>query len=159
MLNYRDTLKPLAKQLRGNMTDAEQKLWFHLRRKQILGVAFFRQRPIGEYIVDFYAPTKKLVIEVDGSQHFDADIYAKDAARTAYLESLGFHVLRFNNQQVLTETASVLEMIHRFIDDRKSLPPCRPRGPLHRPTVSQASGMPLEFPASPSLLQREESRS
>lgn len=133
MLNYRDTLKPLARQLRGKMTDAEQKLWFHLRRKQILNVTFYRQRPIGEYIVDFYAPSQKLVIEIDGSQHFEADQAASDTTRSAHLESLGLHVMRFDNHQVLMTTASVLEMIHRYIDDRKSLPP--------------------------SLLQREESRS
>lgn len=122
MLNYRDTLKLLARQLRDKMTDAEQKLWFHLRRKQILNVTFYRQRPIGEYIVDFYAPSQKLVIEVDGAQHFDEKNAANDAARSTYLESLGSHVMRFDNYQALSATASVLEMIHRYIDDRKSLP-------------------------------------
>ena len=67
MLKYRNNLKPLARQLRLNMTDAEQKLWFQLRRKQILDIVFYRQKPIGNYIVDFYAPSQKLVVEVDGA--------------------------------------------------------------------------------------------
>ena len=89
--------------------------------KQILNVTFYRQRPIGEYIVDFYAPSQKLVVEVDGSQHLDIDHAANDAARSAYLESLGLHVMRFDNRQVLTETSDVLELIHRYIDRRNSL--------------------------------------
>jgi very-short-patch-repair endonuclease len=66
---YRADLKLKARNLRANMTDAEQKLWYYLRRKQISNIQFYRQRPINNYIVDFYAPTIKLVIEIDGSQH------------------------------------------------------------------------------------------
>src|SRR4051794_4161542 len=70
-LTYGRTLKPIARLLRREMTDAEQRLWFRLRRKQLEGVQFYRQKPIGPYIVDFFAPTIDLVIEVDGSQHFE----------------------------------------------------------------------------------------
>ena len=122
MLTYRADLKAKARQLRTNMTDAEQKLWYHVRRKQILGVQFFRQRPIGEYIVDFHAPTVKLVIELDGSQHMEDHAIGYDSIRSAYLEKLGLRVLRFNNLQVLNETESVLDVINRFIHDRTSLP-------------------------------------
>ena len=122
MLNYRSDLKAKARQLRANMTDAEQKLWYHLRRKQILGVQFFRQLPIGEYIVDFHAPLMKLVIELDGSQHLERDAISYDTIRTSYLKSLGFSVMRFDNLQVLNETQSVLETIHQFICSLKSLP-------------------------------------
>ena len=122
MLNYRADLKAKARDLRSNMTDAEQKLWHQLRRKQILGVQFFRQRPVGEYIVDFHAPTLRLVIELDGSQHREIGAIEYDAVRTAYLELIGLSVIRFDNLQVLNETANVLEAIHRFIQARQSLP-------------------------------------
>lgn len=69
MLKYNATLKPYARRLRGEMTDAEQKLWSRLRRRQIGSVQFYRQKPLGGYIVDFYAPAIRLVVEVDGSQH------------------------------------------------------------------------------------------
>ncbi|MBI3715952.1 MAG: endonuclease domain-containing protein [Betaproteobacteria bacterium] len=140
MLNYRSDLKPLARQLRSNMTDAEQKLWFHLRRKQMCNVQFYRQRPIGEFIVDFYAPSKKLVIEVDGVQHLEANNMQADVRRTAFLESLGLRVMRFDNLQILQHLTDVLEMIHRYIADRKSL----------QPSPSTSSGQ--------ALLQREEPR-
>ena len=122
MLIYRPDLKEKSRQLRIGMTDTEQKLWYHLRRKQLLGVQFFRQRPIGEYIVDFYAPTIKLVIELDGGQHQELDAIHYDSVRTGYLTSLGLNVMRFDNLQALNETDNVLEMIHQFIQRQKSLP-------------------------------------
>ena len=69
MLRYNPALKERARQLRKQMTAAENELWSRLRLKQVLGVQFYRQKPIGDYIVDFYAPKAKLVLEVDGSQH------------------------------------------------------------------------------------------
>ena len=122
MLTYRADLKHLSRSLRTNMTDAEQKLWFHLRRKQILDVQFNRQRPIGKYIVDFFAPAIKLVVEADGSQHLDAEGVLADAKRAAFLEAQGIMILRFDNLQILTQTESVLDMIHTEIVQRKSLP-------------------------------------
>lgn len=76
-----------------------------------MGVPFYRQKPIGDYIVDFYAPRSKLVVEVDGSQHVDAECISKDARRDAYLESCGLRVLRFNDLQVLQEIGAVMEVI------------------------------------------------
>ena len=76
------------------------------------------QRPIGEYIVDFYAPVMKLVVEIDGSQHQESESAAYDLIRTASLESIGLNVMRFDNLQVLNELDSVLEVIHQFIHDR-----------------------------------------
>jgi very-short-patch-repair endonuclease len=69
MLLYNKNLKKPSRQLRKNMTDSEKNLWLRLRGKQLLGVQFYRQEPIGDYIVDFYAPQVKLVVEIDGSQH------------------------------------------------------------------------------------------
>lgn len=94
------------------MTDAEQILWFRLRLKRVLGVQFYRQKPLLEFIVDFYAPAAGLVIEVDGAHHLTQADIAADARRTLALESLGFRVLRFDNRQVLTQTRAVMEAIY-----------------------------------------------
>lgn len=120
MLNYRYDLKQKARVLRSTMTDAEEKLWFHLRRKQILGVQFYRQKSVGKYIVDFLAPSVGLVIEADGGQH--AEAMDHDKRRTVFLTSAGLHVMRFNNLQILNQTQDVLDMIYRFINNRQSLP-------------------------------------
>lgn len=101
------------------MTDAEHRLWFNLRRKRLDGVPCYRQKPIGPYIVDFYLPAIRLVIEVDGSQHATEAGTSVDRVRTAYLESLGLKVIRFDNRQVLLETNSVLEVIWRELICRR----------------------------------------
>ncbi|MBL8515286.1 MAG: endonuclease domain-containing protein [Betaproteobacteria bacterium] len=117
MLKYVPNHKQLARNLRSELTDAEQRLWHGVRGKQILGVQSYRQRPIGPYIVDFHAPSVQLVVEVDGSQHYEQNAIVVDKKRTRFLESKGFTVLRFDNLQVLNETAAVLEVIHRHIQD------------------------------------------
>ncbi len=117
MLPYNRILKPRARNLRREMTDAEQLLWWHLRRKQIGGVQFYRQKPIGNYIVDFYAPRAKIVIEVDGSQHHEPRAIEADVERDEFLSRLELNILRFNNLQVLRETESVLDMIRLAIDN------------------------------------------
>lgn len=93
------------------MTDAEQKLWYRLRRKQINGWQFYRQKPLGQYIVDFYSPEARLVVELDGSQHFEPEHQAADQQLDGYLVGLGLRVLRFDNRQVLLEMDAVLEVI------------------------------------------------
>lgn len=95
------------------MTDAERLIWSRVRRKQILEVQFYRQKPIANFIVDFYAPMLRLVIEIDGAQHFKAEHLQHDKARDASLNALGLKVLRFNNHVVLTETDSVIEAIYQ----------------------------------------------
>ena len=89
MLRYNQTNKANARHLRIHMTDSERTLWSRLRRKQILGIQFYRQKPIGNYIADFYAPAAKLVIEVDGSQHLEAGGRRKDLQRDRYLTAQG----------------------------------------------------------------------
>jgi len=89
------------------MTDAERRLWLRLRRR-VLGTKFRRQHPFGPYILDFVSLEHRLVIEVDGGQHADSQT---DAGRDAFIEAAGFRVLRFDNRQVLVETAEVLEAI------------------------------------------------
>ena len=100
---------PRARELRKNLTDAEGKLWAHLRLRQIEGHKFRRQRPIGPYIVDFVCLEQRLVIEVDGSQHMQRA--SVDARRDAWLASVGFRVLRFWDNQVLDEMDAVTEVI------------------------------------------------
>jgi len=118
MERYNQTLKENSRALRTNMTDAEQMLWLHLRRKQIQGVQFYRQKPLLTFIVDFYCPAAKLVIELDGSQHFEVEHQAKDQDRDAALTGLGLHVLRFDNRQVLLETEAVLSVIDETVKER-----------------------------------------
>ena len=121
MLTYTRNLKQNARNLRSEMTDSEQKLWSRLRRKQLLSIQFYRQKPIGNYIVDFFAPKAKLVVEVDGSQHRRKDHTKKDKQRDAYLGRLGLDVLRFDSRQVLLETDAVVEVIFQTMEARLRL--------------------------------------
>ena len=125
MLPYNSRLKQPARTLRANMTDSELLLWSRLRRKQILGVQFYRQKPLGNFIVDFYAPSARLVIEVDGSQHLEAAQAERDGERTAYLRHHGLQVLRFGNLEVLRAPDAVVETIFQAVAQRKN-PPCPP---------------------------------
>lgn len=118
MLVYNADLKSNSRQLRKNQTDCEALLWYRLRRKCLFGIQFYRQRPIGNYIVDFYAPQVKLVVELDGSQHFEESQIAYDTRRDEYLAQQGLTVLRFNNAQMLRETEGVMDTIYRLLADR-----------------------------------------
>ena len=114
MLPYNKQLKSNSRQLRVNMTEAEQKLWYRIRRKQINNWQFYRQKPLGPYIVDFYCPAAGLVIELDGSQHFVEEHRLADQQRDLYLTKQGLQVLRFDNRQVLLEMEAVLEVIRQI---------------------------------------------
>lgn len=117
---YDHRLKPLARQLRSRQTEAEQKLWYHLRRDQ-LGVRFYRQRPPGSYILDFYAPKAQLAVELDGSQHMDdPEQKRRDLQRDAWLQAQGIRVLRFDDRQALQETQAVLQRIFQALADDES---------------------------------------
>ncbi|MGB2828136.1 MAG: endonuclease domain-containing protein [Dehalococcoidales bacterium] len=115
MLPYNENLKQPARQLRKNMTDAERQLWMKLRMKQLNGFQFYRQKPIGDYIVDFFCPRAKLVIEVDGSQHFTDEKAEYDRIRDEYLGSLGLRVLRFSNSDVMAHIEGVVKRIEEGI--------------------------------------------
>ena len=115
MLKYNPQLKSRARQLRQNLTDSERALWSRLRGKQLSGVQFCRQKPLGNYIVDFYAHRVKLVIEIDGSQHLETHRAEKDRKRDAYLSGLGLMVLRFDSRQVLAENEAVMEIIYQTV--------------------------------------------
>jgi very-short-patch-repair endonuclease len=111
MLTYNKRLKPLSRSLRSNMTDAERLLWSKIRRKQLKGFQFYRQKVIGNYIADFYCPELKLVIEVDGGQHYSAEGRENDRMRDAYMSGAGITVVRFSDRDVLKDLKAVLEEI------------------------------------------------
>ncbi|MEO4046385.1 endonuclease domain-containing protein [Pseudomonas sp. CAU 1711] len=124
MLPYNRNLKPLARDLRSNMTEAEQRLWYRLRRKQVLDQQFYRQKPLAGYIADFYCAAAKLVIELDGAQHLETAAQERDRQRTAALQQLGLRVIRFDNRQVLLELEDVMSVI--FAEVAKAIPPSPP---------------------------------
>jgi very-short-patch-repair endonuclease len=106
-----------AKQLHRNMSPAEAKLWAHLRAHRMGDVHFRKQHAIGNYIVDFCAPRKKLIIELDGSQHLEQEEY--DGERTAYLKSKGYQVLRFWNHEVMNNIDDALNVIWNVLHEEK----------------------------------------
>jgi len=113
VLSYNKSLKQFSRILRKNMTDAERLLWSRIRRKQLKGLQFYRQKTIGNYIVDFYCPELKLVIEVDGGQHYSAKGKDKDCIRDDYMKKSGIIVLRFSDRDVLKRIDAVIEKIWR----------------------------------------------
>jgi len=123
MLPYNKNLKEHARQLRENMTDAERHLWAKIRMKQLKDYQFYRQKPIGDYIVDFFCPKAKLIIEVDGSQHFVNETIEYDRIREEYVRSLGLKVLRFTNTEVLKHVEGVIERIEEEMNEEIPLSP------------------------------------
>jgi very-short-patch-repair endonuclease len=114
-LAYEGKLKDFSRELRAHMTDAEKILWLKLRRKQLKGYQFYRQKIIGDYIADFYCPGARLIIEVDGGQHYGPEEMARDRVRDKYLREQGLEVLRFSDREVLVERESVLEKIYAIL--------------------------------------------
>ena len=104
-------LKQRRRELRRNQSDAERALWAKVRNKQFFGMKFFRQYSIGPYILDFYCPTVKLAVELDGGQHNQSDKRERDAARSEYLKAQGIDVMRFWNNEVFLDIESVLSKV------------------------------------------------
>lgn len=119
MKDYNRYLKTYSRDLRKNMTDAERHLWQYLRKKQIYGVQFYRQKPLLNYIVDFYCPAAMLIVECDGGQHYTPEGLAYDRQRDRALTALGLKVLRFSNRQVLENTTQVCECIAQHIYNKR----------------------------------------
>jgi len=113
---YHATLKPCAQKLRCEATKQENHLWYDFLRNHPL--RFRRQKQFARYIVDFYCSSAKLVIEIDGPQHYTEDGLLHDESRTAYLESLGLHVLRFTNQDIDHHFESVCQQINAILSSR-----------------------------------------
>jgi very-short-patch-repair endonuclease len=115
-------INPHARRLRREATDAERRLWYYLRNRRLGGFKFRQQETIGACIADFACVESRLIVEADGGQHSDT----RDAARTEYLESLGWHVLRIWNNDILQRTDAVLEVIlETCLERQKGKPsPC-----------------------------------
>jgi very-short-patch-repair endonuclease len=117
----RSRLTKIARSLRKRPTKAENLLWQHLRARQVEGLKFRRQHPIGNYVVDFVCLEKGIIVEVDGSQH--AKDRRRDAKRDKWLEHEGLKVLRFWDNEVLANTNEVLEVIRQSCSDHPPLTP------------------------------------
>ena len=111
---YNPKLKPLARKLRNNSTLSEILLWEELKNRKMLGYRFLRQKPIGEYIVDFFCNKLRLVIEIDGNSH-NEESFENDMTRQAWLESIGLSVLRFDDLEVKKDMENVLMAIEGWI--------------------------------------------
>ncbi|MBI3043246.1 MAG: endonuclease domain-containing protein [Betaproteobacteria bacterium] len=105
-----------ARKLRNHMTEAEQRLWQKLKRRQLATLKFRRQQPIGSFIVDFVCLERRVIVEVDGGQH--ADRVPDDEQRTCWLQAQGYRVLRFWNNEVLGETEAVVQAIFEAVKSR-----------------------------------------
>ena len=105
------SLLKAARSLRNNMTDAEQMLWYCLRRKQLGGFRFRRQHPFEQFVLDFYCCEVKLALELDGGYHNEPDVKTRDSVRTEFLSARGIKVLRFWNNDVFSNLEGVLQKI------------------------------------------------
>lgn len=122
---YNPSLTPFARQLRREMTKEERHLWYDFLRKY--PVRFSRQKVLGEYIVDFYCAQAKLVIELDGSQHFEPGNLEKDAQRTEYLKGYDLTVLRIPNNEVMHNFDGVCQYIDMAVKEAQNLRQSSPR--------------------------------
>jgi very-short-patch-repair endonuclease len=119
-VTYKPSLKQIARKLRKNMTLAEILLWQEIKGKKLLGFDFHRQKPIDEYIVDFYCPQLKLVIEIDGDSHDGKE--EADKIRQERLESLGLTVMRFWDSDVKCNVDGIVEQLREWIETHRTHP-------------------------------------
>ena len=120
IIPYNPKLKERARQLRSNMTEGEVILWKRLKRKQMMGYDFDRQRPIDQFIVDFYCKTLQLAIEVDGASHDSPEAQERDQERQARLEAFGIRFLRFQDAEVKQNIDGVCESIRQWLQNHAS---------------------------------------
>lgn len=114
-IHYNNNLKHLASQLRNDSTQSEIRLWKYLKARQ-LGVRFIRQKPIGNYIVDFYCKELRLAIELDGLSHHYEETMRKDQEKETYLNELGIEVLRFEDKEVFGDIDNVMAILLDYIE-------------------------------------------
>ena len=137
-----------ARELRRRETDAERKLWYSLRDRHLAGHKFRRQHTVGPYIADFACVERGLIVELDGGQHAEQQRY--DARRTEFLVARGFKVIRFLDNEALTQTQATLESILQELESRPSPQPSpRKRGEGDRLRSARASGECLSPQPSP----------
>ena len=117
IIPYNPKLKELARQLRNSSTKSEIKLWQHLKRNQIQGYDFHRQKPLGNFIADFYCYELNLVIEIDGYSHQFEETQEKDKQKQIELEKMGLAVIRFQDEQVNSDINNVLRTIENYINE------------------------------------------
>jgi very-short-patch-repair endonuclease len=115
IIPYNPSLKELARQLRNNSTKSEIAIWKNLRGKQMMGYDFHRQKPIDNYILDFFCHELMLGIELDGLSHHSKDSVGKDAIKETRLKELDISILRFNDYEVMNDIQNVLRAIEGFI--------------------------------------------
>ena len=127
--------RTFAKFLRANATTAERRLWSLLRGKQLSSLRFRRQQPVGPYVVDFFCPAAKLIIELDGSQHGTDEAGVYDEERTRFLNASGYRVLRFSNGDVLRDSQMIVDTIRHAIREHGPLPEA-----LRASTLPQGEG-------------------
>ncbi len=126
MLPYNKKLKKYSRELRKNMTEAEKLLWSKIRKKQLKNCQFYRQKIIGNYIVDFYCPKSNLIIELGGGQHYSDEGMKKDKSRDDYMKNLELRVLRFSDKDVFENLKGILEKIWEELNPPK--PPFKKGG-------------------------------
>jgi very-short-patch-repair endonuclease len=124
MLPYDKTLQGNSRELRRTMTRAERIVWSRIRRKQIEGLQFYRQKIIGRYIVDFYCPRARVIVEVDGGQHYGGEGLKSDGIRDSFMKNLGIQTLRISDADVLKNIDEVVLLIWNSV--RSSNPPVSP---------------------------------
>ena len=122
------TMRTRARSLRRDSTDAERIIWSALRAHRLNGASFRRQTPVGPYVADFLCHSAKLIVEIDGSQHFEPAQQKRDARRDTFLASKAYRVLRFNNYDVMTNREGVFETIAAALLAAPSPPLPRKRG-------------------------------
>lgn len=116
-INYNPKLKELARKLRNNRTKSEIKLWQYLKGKKMMGYDFHRQKPIDNFIVDFFCNKLNLAIELDGYTHTFEDVANKDRLKQEKIQEQGISVLRFCDEDVINNIEGVLTVIRKFIKD------------------------------------------
>jgi very-short-patch-repair endonuclease len=123
IIPYNPKLKELARDLRNNSTLGEVILWKKLKGKQLYGYDFHRQKPLLEYIVDFYCAELNLVIEIDGKYHEQENFYSKDVLRQKNMEQYDLHFLRFTEKEIRTQLLNVLGAIELYVEEYKKHTP------------------------------------
>jgi very-short-patch-repair endonuclease len=129
-IKYNPELKELALQLRNNSTKAEINLWHYIKGRQLMGYDFHRQKPIGNWIVDFFCNKLMLAIELDGYTHSFEEVFKKDKEKEQSLRELGITILRFKDEDVMNNVEGVLEHIEEYIKSLENKH--TPLSPLNR---------------------------
>ncbi len=114
-IHYNPKLKQLARNLRNNSTLSEVLLWNELKGKKLYGYQFMRQKPIGNFIVDFFCSKLALIIEIDGDSHYHEEAFKADLLRQTELEKLGLNFLRFDDSEVKKDMGNVIRVIENYI--------------------------------------------